>query len=132
MQFVLIGATKSEFFLAKLLEDSIYKKKSILNFCGKSTISQLPVILNDLDLLLTNDTGTMHLSIALVNKTISLFGPTNPMEFGPYQDFDKHLVINITNSEFVKDRKKDFKKNNEMKNITIKMVLEAVEKCLKS
>ena len=132
LQFVLIGATRLEFLLANLIEDSIYKKKSIINFCGNTTISQLPIILNDLDVLLTNDTGTMHLSIDLANKTISLFGPTNSKEFGPYQDYAKHLVINGANSEFVKDRKKDFKTSNEMKNITTKIVLEAIEKCLKN
>ena len=132
LRFVVIGNTKLEKKIAKQLEDGIFKKKSVLNFCGSTTIIQLPIILNDLDLLLTNDTGTMHLSIALANKTISLFGPTNPMEFGPYQDYAKHFVINGANSEFVKDRKKDFKKSNEMKNITIKMVMEAVEKCLKN
>jgi len=130
LRFVVIGNTKLEKKIAKKLEDGVSKKKSILNFCGNSTISQLPIILNDLDLLLTNDTGTMHLSIALTNQTISLFGPTNPIEFGPYQDSNKHLVINGANSDFVKNRRKDFKTNNKMNNITIEMVSQAIEVCL--
>jgi ADP-heptose:LPS heptosyltransferase len=38
-----------------------------------------------LDLLITNDTGPMHLSCLLGRKTVALFGPTSLHEVGPWQ-----------------------------------------------
>ena len=58
----------------------------------------MPTIINDLDLLLTNDTGAMHLAIALKVKTLSLFGPTDSKIYGPYQDFNFHKVIQADGS----------------------------------
>lgn len=67
--------------------------KNITNLCGKTKMANLPNALSKVDLLLTPDTGTMHLAIALHIPTVSLFSPTDSKIFGPYQDFDKHIVI---------------------------------------
>jgi ADP-heptose:LPS heptosyltransferase len=66
--------------------------------CGNSSIKSLPKILNDLELVITNDTGTLHLAIALQIKTVSLFGPTDSKIFGPYQDFNLHKLIQVDGS----------------------------------
>ena len=87
---------------AKILHDNferaIEDKESVINLCGKSKINELPIIMNDLDLLLTNDTGAMHLAIALQVKTLSLFGPTDSKIYGPYQDCNFHKVIQVDGS----------------------------------
>ena len=58
----------------------------------------MPILINDLDLLLTNDTGAMHLAIALQVETVSLFGPTDSKIYGPYQDYNFHKVIQVDGS----------------------------------
>ena len=83
---------------------------------------KLQIILNDLNLILTKDTGTMNLSIAMGKGTVSIFGPTNPDEFGLYQDLDKHKVLSVDNSVFVKDRNKDFKIMNKIDSIDVDTV----------
>ena len=124
--FVLLGATNFEQKLATKVENTVQKSESITNLCGKSTVEELPIILNDLDLILTNDTGTMHLSIAMGKDTVSIFGPTNPDEFGPYQDLDKHKVLSVDNCAFVKDRYQDYK----IMNKTPWYVLHVYAKCM--
>ncbi len=50
---------------------------------GKTTLDQLMNELRTCDLLLTNDTGTMHLAALLGVPTISIFGSTEPTLTGP-------------------------------------------------
>jgi ADP-heptose:LPS heptosyltransferase len=53
------------------------------NFVGKTSLSQLIQNLKQCRLLLTNDTGTMHLAAALGVPTVSIFGSTEPVLTGP-------------------------------------------------
>ena len=61
------------------------------NFVGKTRLSELIAKLRECQLLLTNDTGTMHLAAALGIPTVSIFGSTCPIETGPLGD--RHIVI---------------------------------------
>lgn len=40
-------------------------------------------ILKRMNLVITNDTGIMHLAAAVGTPTLSLFGPTDPLQWGP-------------------------------------------------
>nr|MDH4476074.1 glycosyltransferase family 9 protein [Verrucomicrobiaceae bacterium] len=61
------------------------------NRVGKTSLSELIAELQNCDLLLTNDTGTMHLAAALGIQTVSIFGSTEPSLTGPIGD--KHLIL---------------------------------------
>jgi lipopolysaccharide heptosyltransferase II len=50
---------------------------------GKTTLEELMTQLRTCDLLLTNDTGTMHLASFLGVPTVSIFGSTEPTLTGP-------------------------------------------------
>src|SRR5437868_3897380 len=53
------------------------------NRVGKTSLEGLIVELGECDLLLTNDTGTMHLASLLRIPTVSIFGSTEPKRTGP-------------------------------------------------
>lgn len=53
------------------------------NLCGKTTLTELIAMLRECRLLLTNDTGTMHLAALLGVRTVSIFGSTEPELTGP-------------------------------------------------
>jgi ADP-heptose:LPS heptosyltransferase len=40
------------------------------------------------ELLVTNDTGPMHVAAALGRPVVALFGPTEPRRTGPYRQVD--------------------------------------------
>ena len=123
IKFVLLGATRAEQLISYNFERAIEDKESVINLCGKSKINELPIIINDLDLLLTNDTGAMHLAIALQVKTVSLFGPTDSKIYGPYQDFNFHKVIQVDGS-FVNVAPKKQRGSDGMALISIDQVFE--------
>jgi heptosyltransferase II len=54
-----------------------------LNRIGQTRLEELIDELSACDLLLTNDTGTMHLAALLRVPTISIFGSTEPLRTGP-------------------------------------------------
>ena len=61
------------------------------NLVGKTSLTQLVTSLRECRLLLTNDTGTMHLAAALGVPTVSIFGSTEPVLTGPLGEHH-HLV----------------------------------------
>ncbi len=51
---------------------------------GKTSLKQLAVLLSRAKLLITNDSGPMHLAVAVGTPVVALFGPTDPVRTGPY------------------------------------------------
>ncbi len=64
---------------------------SCTNLVGKTSLAELIDHLKQCHLLLTNDTGTMHLAAALGVPTVSIFGSTEPSLTGPLGDH--HTVL---------------------------------------
>ncbi len=55
----------------------------VQNLAGKTSLTEFAHRLIACDLLVTNDTGGMHLANALGVPLVALFGPTNPVRTGP-------------------------------------------------
>jgi ADP-heptose:LPS heptosyltransferase len=88
---IVITGIKKESYLADMIVRG--NEKHIVNMCGKCKINELPYLIQDLKVLITNDTGTMHLAVALKVPTVSLFSPTSSSGIGPYQDLNIHEVV---------------------------------------
>jgi ADP-heptose:LPS heptosyltransferase len=65
--------------------DAISKLAGIphTDLVGKTTLAELIAQLRSCDVLLTNDTGTMHLAACLGVPVVALFGSTEPTLTGP-------------------------------------------------
>jgi len=79
----------------KIFCDTIAKKigENSISLAGLLSLKELGALIELTDLLVTNDTGTMHIAIALKTKTISLFCPTYSWGVGPIQDLHLHKII---------------------------------------
>lgn len=55
----------------------------VIDLGGKTTISELAALLEKSDLMVTNDTGPMHLASAVDCPVVAIFGPSNPYRYGP-------------------------------------------------
>jgi ADP-heptose:LPS heptosyltransferase len=64
-----------------------------ISLAGQLDFSILRGLTAGLRLLITNDTGPLHIAVAVGTPTLSLFGATNSRGTGPLQDRERHMVI---------------------------------------
>ncbi|MGN7917366.1 glycosyltransferase family 9 protein [Lysobacter sp. 22409] len=57
-----------------------------LDLVGKDTLKQLPALLERGQLLMTPDSGPMHIANAMGTKVLGLHAASNPARSGPYSD----------------------------------------------
>lgn len=57
----------------------------------ETTLKQLGALLERCHLLVSNDSGPMHIAAAVGTPTLGIFGPTNPALQGPYGE--QHAVV---------------------------------------
>ena len=70
--------------------------KWIYNYCGKTTLAQLLAILTKAQLLVGNDSGSMHLMAALQRPQIAVFGSTSPIWTGPINSHATVISRNLS------------------------------------
>ena len=66
-------------------------KEGGIDLIGKTNLLQLAALLERCQLIVTNDTGTMHVATAVGTPVVALFGSTDPSTTGPWGD--GHIVI---------------------------------------
>jgi heptosyltransferase-2 len=65
-----------------------------INFAGKTSLRELMALLKSCHVLLTNDSGPMHLAAALGTPVVAVFGSTSPELTGPGQPGDRrHRIL---------------------------------------
>jgi ADP-heptose:LPS heptosyltransferase len=82
-QVALLGA-KSERPYVQSLVDSLPPEMQlcVANTAGRLSVGELLALLEGAACVLTNDSGPMHMAIALGRPTVCLFGPANPEHYG--------------------------------------------------
>jgi len=55
-----------------------------IDLAGMTTLSELAALIRRSAICITNDSGPMHLAVALGRPVVSIFGPTDPIWIGPY------------------------------------------------
>lgn len=56
----------------------------IVDLSGQTKLSDLAALIKQSAICVTNDSGSMHLAVALGRPVVSVFGPTDPTQIGPY------------------------------------------------
>ena len=85
-----ITGTSNESFLAKKFEKSV---PNTINLVGKTTVSDLCVLMARANLFIAHDCGVFHVASASNVPIVGLFGPTNPVATGPYPIKPQHIII---------------------------------------
>ena len=73
-----------------------------LNLCGQISLLEMVEWLRRCELMVTNDTGPMHVAAALGKPLVALFGPTEPRRTGPYGHLENVLRLDLPCSPCLK------------------------------
>jgi heptosyltransferase-2 len=79
----LIFGGKGDVTIANQIESVIGNRQSAINLAGKTTLRELMALSKLCRVLLTNDTGPMHVAAALGTPVVVPFGSTSPELTGP-------------------------------------------------
>ena len=90
---ILIGS-KDEIEYAKKIE--LEANNRCINLCGKTSLSMLISIMKKAHILITNDSGPMHIGVACGIYVIAIFGPTTKeLGFFPYSYKSSVVEFNL-------------------------------------
>lgn len=126
---VLIGAKNEADYVTQFHER--FDDLHISSVAGKTTFNQLMSVLDHAELLITNDTGPLHLAASLGKPTVALFGPCAPVQYGAMDKVVpvyKELYCSPCVHEF--DIPPCLGDNQCMKQIGTEQVMKAVEQAM--
>ena len=79
-RYIVLGTSAESYLGDYLCRDN----KNCQNHCGRYNLPNLLCVLEQADLVISNDSGPMHLAAALEKPQIAIFGATHPsLGFGP-------------------------------------------------
>ncbi|MAW21107.1 MAG: hypothetical protein CMD16_01775 [Flavobacteriales bacterium] len=95
---LLLGSEKDKILSAEISDNC--KSANVYDFCGGTSIEESAYFIEQSKLVLTNDTGMMHIASAFDNPIISFWGCTKPsLGFAPYLPNKKSENIITKSSE---------------------------------
>lgn len=92
LKVVLVGNNDDKKYikiLNKYIDENCY-----IDLIGKTTLKELIVVINNSKILLSGDTGAMHIADSLNIPLITLMGPTDPNVWGPYNQLQNVISVN--------------------------------------
>lgn len=82
LRIIIMGDHKDKPRVRRVL-DVMRHRSRVVDASGIFSISQLACLLRKAELMISNDSGPMHLSAVMGTPTIGLFGPETPSLYGP-------------------------------------------------
>jgi lipopolysaccharide heptosyltransferase II len=70
-------------------------KAGVLNLVGRTTLKETAAVLHRCRLLVSNDSGVIHIATAVGTAVVAVFGPSNDRAWGPYPSAE-HRVVRAT------------------------------------
>ncbi|MCM8768929.1 MAG: glycosyltransferase family 9 protein [Candidatus Omnitrophica bacterium] len=78
---VIIVGTREETKIAERIASLVAGQ--VISFCGKTSFSQLALLIQFARLVITTDSLPLHIGVATGTKTLAIFGPTDPRKHCP-------------------------------------------------
>ncbi len=80
---MVVGAPSERHLAARVVQTAGVRHNLVLNMAGETTLKQLAVILESADVLVSNDSGPMHVAAAQGTPVVGVFTCTSPYLSGP-------------------------------------------------
>ncbi|MFC1745132.1 glycosyltransferase family 9 protein [Candidatus Riflebacteria bacterium] len=85
--FILIGSPAEKEYTDSIFKDEgLFNFNNVYNLAGEFSIGGLLALIQSSLLLITNDSGPLHLAASLNLPTLSIFGPESPLRYAPPGD----------------------------------------------
>jgi lipopolysaccharide heptosyltransferase II len=81
VKILITGSEKDKVLARDITRDT---KNKPISICGQTTIRELASILEMAKLMISGDSGPMHIGVAVGTNVVALFGPTSADITGPY------------------------------------------------
>jgi heptosyltransferase I len=101
-----------------------------LDLTGQTSLPEMVEWIRLSRLMVTNDTGPMHVAAALGKPLVALLGPTEPRRTGPYRQLEHVLQLNLPCVPCLKSRCHYAKPLECLRALPAAAVAEAVDRCL--
>ena len=69
--------------------------QNVIDVAGHVDLLTLAGLIERLDLLVTGDTGPMHLAVAVGTPVVAVFGPSDPARYGPRGRLDQVVRVDL-------------------------------------
>lgn len=103
-RFILTGSSAEAAYCNRIAEGI---GKSALVLAGVVPLPQLPALVQGLAVLVTGDTGTMHVAIAVGTPIVGLFAVSDPHVSGPAYDLERHVTIHRPCDKAIRSKSDD-------------------------
>jgi len=80
---VVVGSTNERNFGLPIVDAARSRNRPALNFAGETTLKQLAALLGAAEVVVSNDSGPMHLAAAMGTPVVGIFTCTSPILSGP-------------------------------------------------
>lgn len=91
VQIVLLGTKKDHAFCQKIAD----ALPVVHNLAGHTTLTDAMALVAYADVVVSNDSGLLHVASALNRPVIALYGPTAPDHAPPFSDVKKSLSLRL-------------------------------------
>ena len=88
---VVFTGSDSELSLVQRIVNAM--KQPAIIMAGDTRVGQLAALFQRAKVVLGPDSGPLHLAVAVQAPTVTLFGPADPVEFGPWGSPQKHIFL---------------------------------------
>jgi lipopolysaccharide heptosyltransferase II len=103
-----------------------------VNLAGETMLSELAALVRRATICVTNDSGPMHLAVALDRPVVSVFGPTDPIWIGPYRRDGAVLQTDLPCSPcYLRQRSRCAHDHACMQNVSASAVIDRIETMLR-
>jgi lipopolysaccharide heptosyltransferase II len=90
LRFAVLGSAEDQ-PLAQVIAAAAPQR--CLDLTGRVSLPEMVECIRLSELMVTNDTGPMHVAAALGKPVVALFGPTEPSWTGPYRQLDHVMQL---------------------------------------
>jgi lipopolysaccharide heptosyltransferase II len=81
LRVVLVGAASDAAVAREVMAGS---RSSVVSLAGETDLEELVALIARADLVASGDSGPLHLAVALGRPLLAVYGPTDPLVYGPY------------------------------------------------